>query len=64
MFMNYNNLGIECKYLTVNEKYHHYGLTVKCVGFQTIQPKSPDPLSEHPEGYLFNTTKGRILNEY
>ncbi|WP_291125967.1 AraC family transcriptional regulator [Flavobacterium sp. UBA6031] len=62
--MNYNNLDAVCKYLLVSEKDHRNGLAVNCVGFQTIQPNSPYPLSEHPKGYFFNATKGRILNEY
>jgi AraC-like DNA-binding protein len=62
--MNYHNLGIEFKYLIVNELDKKYGLTVNTVGFQTIQPNSPYPLANHPEGYFFSANEGRILNEY
>ena len=62
--MNYNDLGVEFKYLIVNEKDHKYGLTVNTVGFQSIQPNTPYPRSDHPTGYYFNAQKGRVLREY
>lgn len=62
--MNYNDLGAEFKYLIVNEKDRKYGLSVNTVGFQSIQPNSPYPLSDHPTGYYFNAQKGRVLREY
>lgn len=62
--MNYNNLGVEFKYLIVNEKDRKFGLSVNTVGFQSIQPNSPYPLTDHPSGYFFNAKKGRVLREY
>lgn len=62
--MNYSDLGADFKYLIVNESDKRYGLTVNTVGFQTIQPNSPYPLPNHPDGYFFSASKGRILNEF
>ncbi len=62
--MNYNDLGVEFKYLIVSDKDHKYGLSVNTVGFQSIQPNTLYPLSEHPSGYYFNAQKGRVLREY
>lgn len=62
--MNYNDLGVEFKYLLVNERDKKFGLSVNTVGFQCILPNTPYPLSEHPSGYYFNVQKGRILREY
>ncbi|MDD5184650.1 MAG: AraC family transcriptional regulator [Paludibacter sp.] len=64
MTMNYNDLGVEFKYLIVSEKDKKFGLSVNTVGFQSIQPNSPYPITDHPSGYFFNTQKGRILHEY
>ena len=49
MTKNYNDLGVEFKYLIVNDMDQKYGLWVNTVGFQSIQP---------------NAQKGRILREY
>lgn len=62
--ISYNDLGVEFKYLLLNEKDKKLGLTVNTVGFQTIKPNSPYPLIDHPTGYYFNAQKGRILREY
>lgn len=62
--MNYNDLGVEFKYLIVNERDKKFGVSVNTVGFQSIQPNTPYPLSDHPSGYYFNVQKGRILHEY
>ena len=62
--MNFNDLGIEFKYLLVNDKDKKFGMSVNTVGFQSIPPDSPYPLSEHPSGYFFNAIKGRVLREY
>jgi len=62
--MNNRNLGADFKYLMVSELDKKYGLTVNTVGFQIVQPNSPYPLSNHPDGYFFSALKGRILNEY
>ena len=59
MTKNYNDLGVEFKYLIVNDMDQKYGLWVNTVGFQSIQPNSPYPLKDHPTGYFFNAQKGR-----
>lgn len=64
MTKSFNDLGVEFKYLIVNDKDHQFGLWVNTVGFQAIQPNSPYPLKDHPSGYFFNTLKGRVLPEY
>lgn len=64
MTKNYNDSGVEFKYLIVNDMDRKYGLWVNTVGFQSIQPNSPYPLKEHPVGYFFNAQKGRVLREY
>jgi AraC-like DNA-binding protein len=64
MAKSFNDLGVEFKYLIVNDKDHQFGLWVNTVGFQAIQPNSPYPLKDHPSGYFFNTLKGRVLPEY
>lgn len=64
MTKNYNDLGVEFKYLIVNDMDRKYGLWVNTVGFQSIQPDSPYPLKDHPSGYFFNAQKGRVLREY
>ena len=40
MTKNYNDLGVEFKYLIVNDMDQKYGLWVNTVGFQSIQPNS------------------------
>jgi len=62
--MNFNDLGIEFKYLIVNDKDEKFGMSVNTVGFQSIPPDSPYPSSDHPSGYFFNAVKGRVLREY
>lgn len=42
----------------------HWGLTVTTAGYQSVPPHSSYPAGSHPPGYLFNTKRGRILNEY
>lgn len=64
MTKNNNDLGVEFKYLIVNDMDKRYGLWVNTVGFQSIQPDSPYPLKDHPTGYFFNVQKGRVLHEY
>ena len=59
-----NDLGVEFKYLIVNDMDRKFGLWVNTVGFQPIPPGSPYPLKDHPSGYFFNAKKGRILREY
>lgn len=62
--MNPNSESIDIKYLIANDSDHQWGLTVNSVGFQEIRSGSEYPLKEHPSGYYFNYSKGRILREY
>ena len=64
MTKNYNDLGVEFKYLIVNDMDQKFGLWVNTVGFQSIQPDSPYPLIDLPSCYFFNSQKGRVLREY
>ena len=54
MTKDYNDLGVEFKYLIVNDKDQKYGLWVNTVGYQSIQPNTPYPLKDHPSGYYVN----------
>lgn len=56
--------SIHIKYLMVNERDTEWGITVNSVGFQHIEPKESYPPQNHPSCYLFDTNKGRILDEY
>ena len=62
--MRFNDLGIDFKYLLVNEKDKAFGLTVNTVGFQPIAPNALYPSTDHPKSYYFNPQKGRVLSEY
>lgn len=62
--MRFNDLGIDFKYLLVNEKDKTFGLTVNTVGFQPIAPNALYPSTDHPKSYYFNPQKGRVLSEY
>lgn len=64
MMNQQSELGIEFKYLIVNDMDRKFGLWVNTVGQQSIPPDSPYPLKDHPSGYYFNADKGRILREY
>ena len=52
-----NSLGLEFKYLIVNDMDRKFGLWVNTVGYQSIPPDSPYPLKEHPSGYFFKCGK-------
>ena len=47
------SLGLEFKYLIVNDMDRKFGLWVNTVGYQSIPPDSPYPLKEHRSGYFF-----------
>ena len=42
-----NGLGVEFKYLIVNDMDWKFGLWVNTLGYQSIPPDSPYPLKEH-----------------
>lgn len=52
-----NSLGLEFKYLIVNDMDRKFGLWVNTVGYQSIPPDSPYPLKEHPSGYFLMQKK-------
>ncbi len=62
--MKYTDLGVEFKYLIENENDKKIGLTVNIVGFQSIQPNTPYPLTNNPPGYFINPLVSMILHEY
>lgn len=57
MARSYNDLGVEFKYLIVNDTDRKFGLYINTVGVQAIRPNSPYPIKDHPSGYLFNAKK-------
>ena len=52
------------KYLTINPSDQKWGLTTHSVGHQVISENEAYPPQNHPTRYLFNTTNGRVLDEY
>lgn len=52
------------KYLTRSPVDSVWGLAINSVGRQNIAENEVYPPQEHPTRYLFNTQKGRVLNEY
>lgn len=51
-------------YLIPNKVDELYGCTVSAVGMQIIAPDEDYPSKKHPDGYMFNPARGRILREY
>ena len=52
------------KYLVANERDARWGLTVSTVGYDEVHANEPYPTPNHPDGYFFDSAKGRVLNEY
>ena len=52
------------KYLVTNERDTLWGLTVSTVGYEEIKPGDSYPTRGHADGYYFEVSKGRELNEY
>jgi len=52
------------KYLVANERDARWGLTVSTVGYEEIASGDPYPTRGHADGYYFDTSRGRTLNEY
>lgn len=52
------------RYLTINPTDQAWGLAINSVGRQNIAENEDYPPQEHPKRYLFDTQKGRVLNEY
>lgn len=56
--------SIHVKYLVVNSLDKEWGLFVNSVGYQHIERGACYPPANHPMRYLFNTERGRMLDEY
>lgn len=52
------------KYLTRNDPSNSWGIYCTTAGFQKVPPHAIYPMQQHPQHYLFNKQKGRILDEY
>lgn len=52
------------KYLVSNEQDARWGVAVTTVGHQDIASRAGYPSPDHPSGYLFSTSAGRVLDEY
>ena len=52
------------KYIARNDADERWGLTVCSVGFQRVEPGEDYPSLCHNSEYLFNTSRGRTLQEY
>ena len=61
-------MGLDSKnrkrYLTINLSDQSWGLAINSVGRQSIAENEVYPPQGHPTRYLFDTSKGRVLNEY
>ena len=55
---------ISRKYLTINPADQQWGLAINSVGHQSIAENEVYPPQGHPTRYLFDTQKGRTLDEY
>lgn len=51
-------------YLIPNKADELYGCTVSTAGMQNISPDEEYPSKDHPSGYMFNPSRGRVLQEY
>ncbi len=52
------------KYLLANDRDSLWGLTATTVGHEIIEPGDSYPTKGHADGYYFELSKGRVLNEY
>lgn len=53
-----------CKYMLASERDQQWGLTVTTIGYEEIGPHDHYPTRGHADGYYFDISKGRQLNEY
>ncbi len=54
----------EFKYLVANDRDRLWGIVATSVGYQRVCPGEVYPPAGHPEGYRFNVSEGRVLDEY
>ena len=52
------------KYITASEQDKEWGLYLNTVGKAGIEKNTDYPPAGHPSGYMFDWSKGRILQEY
>ena len=52
------------KYLLATERDAEWGLTISTVGREEIAPHDDYPTKGHADGYYFDLSKGRTLDEY
>ena len=52
------------KYLLANDRDALWGLTVSTIGYEHILPGEPYPTKGHADGYYFDISRCRTLNEY
>ena len=52
------------KYLLANDRDALWSLTVSTIGYEHILPGEPYPTKGHADGYYFDISRGRTLNEY
>ena len=50
--------------MLANERDSKWGLTVTTIGHEVIEPGESYPTKGHADGYYFDLSKGRVLNEY
>lgn len=52
------------KYLPTNNDENIWSMSIRGIGFQSIDSKDSYPLKGHPIGYTFNPERGRIIDEF
>lgn len=52
------------KYLLATKRDAEWGLTISTVGREDIAPNESYPTKGHADGYYFDLSKGRTLDEY
>ena len=55
---------IKFHYLIPNKSDLQYGCGVNVVGSQVVTPNEVYPAPDHPNGYVFDPERGRVLSEY
>ncbi len=55
---------IRFQYLIPNKTDEQFGCVISTVGSQVVDPEDEYPVKDHPSGYVFDPSQGRILQEY